>query len=223
MSFERKIMLKKEDVLKMISEAKDKGITREDILSRNEISKDALDKILSQLVKEGKIYETNKRIYATEKKAKQLEIEGKEYQNRSDSKKYVTREELQEQLQEVHERLTELKEEIDRLFDYISDIYMSIKKESGKTVNRPNIEELLMIYDNLNSRFHYKDSVPVSVFKSEVMDKYSLTDRQIDEIILQLEQDEVVHLQEDYGNAKNLGKGIEINGKTFGFITWVKR
>lgn len=216
-------MLRKEDILKVIFEAKDKGITREDLLSRNEISKDALDKILSQLLKEGKIYEMNRRIYATEKKVNRREIEVKENSSVRDSKKYVTRDELQEQLQEVYERLTELKEEIDRLFDYVGDIYMSIKKESGKPINKPNIEELLMIYDNLNSKFHYKDSVPVSVLKREVMDKYSLTDRQIDEIILQLEQDEVVRLQEDYGNIKNLEEGIEINGKTFSFVTWIKR
>ncbi len=216
-------MLTKEDVLKVICETKEKGITREDLISGNEISKDELDKILSQLVKERKIYEMNKRIYPTDKKVEGQKVEGKKYLNKRDVKKYVTREEFQEHLQNVSERLSELKEEIDRLFDYVGDIYISIKKESGKTVKKPNFEELLMIYDNLNSKFHYKDLVPVSVFKREVMDKYSLTDSEIDEIILQLEKDEVVHLQGDAKNTKNLGKGIEINRKTFNFITWIRR
>lgn len=216
-------MRKKEEILKIVSEAKEIGFTREELLSRVQVSKEVLDKIISQLIKERKVYEADKRIHLIAEKEKYLEAKGGESPGKDDSKKYVTRDELQVQLQEVYERLTELKEEIDRLFDYVGDIYMSIKKESGKPINKPNIEELLMIYDNLNSKFHYKDSVPVSVFKREVMGKYSLTDRQIDEIIIQLEQDEVVHLQEEYGNTKNLGKGIEINGKTFSLITWVKR
>lgn len=218
-------MLTKEYILMKISQSKEKGITRSEIYGENKELKEAVEQHISDLIKEGKVIERNKRIYLSgmqEVKKREKHPQPAKADTRGN---FITREEVQGLMEEAFARISGLKEEIDRLYDYISDVFVNMKKDqTGKRIE-VGVDELMMVYDNLNSRHHYGDSLPLPVFKREVMKTYPISEKELDEMLLNLYRSEAIYLQVAGKGESNIEKehAIEHNGKVYYFITWVKR
>jgi len=71
---------------------------------------------------------------------------------------------------DVIARLNELKNQIDRAYEYIDDIFIYMKTTAGEsTKTLLQVDELRIIYDNLNTSYNFGDSVPIPLFKDEIM------------------------------------------------------
>lgn len=121
----------------------------------------------------------------------------------------------------INEKLIDLKDQVDRLYEYVDEIFLSQKK--GKIVEN---DELMIIYDNLNVRGNFKDSVPVDLFKDEVQKKLNLTEDMINEKITELEKRDIIYLR-GKGKTERIRDPERClttkNGKLLCFITWMKR
>lgn len=215
--------MKKEDLLKKIAASSEKGIKKSEIYEKNVANKEVVDKILEDLISEGRIFEQNGKIYINDNLSKG---QGKEaYAKREELKNYATKAEVKELLQEVFYKITQLKEEINRLYDYVDDVFIDIKKKEGTLKSVPTSEELLIIYENLNTKFHFEDLVPLPVFKKEVEKHFKISENKINEILLNLDEKETIHLQTAGKSEKveDKEKGIEREGKLFYYLTWVKK
>lgn len=216
-------MIKKEDILKKIKDAQEVGITKKELYGKNELNNEAIDKIIEELISEGKVFEENGRIYIEDNLAKGLKREV--YAKREELKNYATKAEVKELLQEVFYKITQLKEEINRLYDYVDDVFIDIRKKESTIKSEPTLEELLIIYENLNTKYHFEDSVPLPIFKKEVEKHFKISGSKVDEILMELDKKEVIYLREIDKNKKieDKEKGITIEGKLFYYLTWVKK
>jgi len=221
-------MANKEEILKKIEENGSEGITKSDLKKRfKKVTSEELDKIIEELLKEGKIEKNNRgRLFI---KIEKLPL-GKELP------KYVSYEEFEKFKKEVYEtikkevdaiknRFSEIKNEIDRAYDYISDVFIYMKEEKGVKKDKPTVDDLRMIYDNLNAIYNFGDSVPVPIFKDEVMKKFNISEEEVDNLLLDLDSKEIIYLQtldnpQDFSDSN---RGIKFEGRVLYFITWMKK
>ena len=226
-------MLTKDIVLKKILESGTKGKTRSDIYGKKTSEKEALEKIIDELKKEGKILEKNKRLYGAEQ-VSQLPVKKEEVgegfvkmQDFLTLKELFSKEieSLKKEVKELRGLIYQFKSEIDRAYDYINDIFIYLKEPSHEKVGSVDVDLLKMIYDNLNETRHFGDSVPVPIFKDEVKKHVAISDEEIDKILLDLDSKEIIYLQtlDNPGDFSDSDRGIKFQGRILYFITWTKR
>lgn len=217
-------MLTKETILKKVVDAGEKGTTKSALYRGKE--KETFENIIKELLSEGKIVEKNRRLFAKEasklampkpikeETATQLEIQS-------------LKNDFEAFKKEIVERVNELKNQIDRAYEYIDDIFIYMKTtttgESVKTL--PQVDELRIMYDNLNAIYNFGDSVPIPLFKDEIMKKYNVNEAKLDKMLLDLDNKEIIHLQtiDDPDDFADSNRGIKFENRIFYFITWMKR
>ncbi|MBP8613121.1 MAG: hypothetical protein KBI30_03920 [Candidatus Atribacteria bacterium] len=217
-------MLTKETFLQKIVESGEKGITKSALYRGKE--KETFENIIKELLSEGKIVEKNRRLFAKEALKLATPKPMKE--------EIVTQSEIQSLKNEfaafkkdVIARLNELKNQIDRAYEYIDDIFIYMKTttagESTKTLLQ--VDELRIIYDNLNTSYNFGDSVPIPLFKDEIMKKYKVSEEELNTMLLDLDNKEIIHLQtiDDPEDFADSNRGITFENRIFYFITWMKR
>ena len=217
-------MLTKETFLKKIVESGEKGTTKSSLYRGKE--KETFENIIKELLSEGKIVEKNRRLFAKESLKLATPKPMKE--------EIVTQSEIQSLKNEfaafkkdVIARLNELKNQIDRAYEYIDDIFIYMKTttagESAKTLLQ--VDELRIIYDNLNTSYNFGDSVPIPLFKDEIMKKYKVSEEELNTMLLDLDNKEIIHLQtiDDPEDFADSNRGITFENRIFYFITWMKR
>jgi len=210
-------VLTKDIVLKKIVDTGSKGITRSEIYKGKKSEKEVVENIVKTLIDEGYIIEKNRRLYSKEKIST-----GEEFVQLKDFLAF--KKETSKELDDLRGLISQLKGEIDRAYDYINDVFIYMKGEREKT-GSVDINTLKMIYDNLNAIHNFGDSVPIPIFKDEVKKKFNIKDEEIDKILLDLDTKEIIYLQtldnpEDFNDSD---RGIKFEGRTFYFITWMKR
>jgi hypothetical protein len=154
-------------------------------------------------------------------------MEGKvETEKKNTKEKQLTKKEIEkivdDKIYNINEKLIDLKEQIDRLYEYVDEVFLLQKKE--KIVEN---DELMIIYDNLNIKGNFKDSVPLDLFKDEVQKKLNLTENMINEKITELEKRDIIYIIRGKDKTERIrdpercltGK----NGKLLCFITWMKK
>jgi len=127
---------------------------------------------------------------------------------------------------DVIARLNELKNQIDRAYEYIDDIFIYMKTTAGEsTKTLLQVDELRIIYDNLNTSYNFGDSVPIPLFKDEIMKKYKVSEEELNTMLLDLDNKEIIHLQtiDDPEDFADSNRGITFENRIFYFITWMKR
>lgn len=216
-------MLTKETFLQKIVESGEKGITKSALYRGKE--KETFENIIKELLSEGKIVEKNRRLFAKEALKLATPKPMKE--------EIVTQSEIQSLKNEfaafkkdVIARLNELKNQIDRAYEYIDDIFIYMKTTAGEsTKTLLQVDELRIIYDNLNTSYNFGDSVPIPLFKDEIMKKYKVSEEELNTMLLDLDNKEIIHLQtiDDPEDFADSNRGITFENRIFYFITWMKR
>ena len=216
-------MLTKETFLQKIVESGEKGITKSALYRGKE--KETFENIIKELLSEGKIVEKNRRLFAKEALKLATPKPMKE--------EIVTQSEIQSLKNEfaafkkdVIARLNELKIQIDRAYEYIDDIFIYMKTTAGEsTKTLLQVDELRIIYDNLNTSYNFGDSVPIPLFKDEIMKKYKVSEEELNTMLLDLDNKEIIHLQtiDDPEDFADSNRGIKFENRIFYFITWMKR
>lgn len=216
-------MLTKETFLQKIVESGEKGITKSALYRGKE--KETFENIIKELLSEGKIVEKNRRLFAKEALKLATPKPMKE--------EIVTQSEIQSLKNEfaafkkdVIARLNELKIQIDRAYEYIDDIFIYMKTTAGEsTKTLLQVDELRIIYDNLNTSYNFGDSVPIPLFKDEIMKKYKVSEEELNTMLLDLDNKEIIHLQtiDDPEDFADSNRGITFENRIFYFITWMKR
>ena len=219
-------MLTKETFLKKIVESGEKGTTKSSLYRGKE--KETFENIIKELLSEGKIVEKNRRLFA--KNAFQTELpnitqKGVLTGDLTSLKNEIAA--LRKELNELRSNYRELKNQIDRAYEYIDDIFIYMKTttagESAKTLLQ--VDELRIIYDNLNTFYNFGDSVPIPLFKDEIMKKYKVSEEELNKMLLDLDNKEIIHLQtiDDPEDFADSNRGITFENRIFYFITWMKR
>ena len=201
-------MITKEFVLKKIQAAGIKGVTKSEITGEEKDSQ-KIEKYIKELIKEGKVVKEEGRFF----------LSGVE-----PGKNYITRGELEEHLQDVFALISNLNERLDRVYEYIDDIFINLRSEIS-TMTEPSVDDLRIIYDNLNANFSFRDSVPVPLFKDDVMGKFSISEERLNFLLLDLDKKEIIYLQ-SYGKQsepKDKDRGIKSGNKILYYITWIKK
>ncbi len=221
-------MITKESVFKAIEEAKATGLAKSKIDGYKK-NKELVMRSITELENEGKIKQKGARYYLPEfaiaKKRLAKTTTAKLSSIETPLKDYVKRKELEDLLSEIFNRLASLKEQVDRAFDYINDIYVEMKKSVPTLKEAPTDEDFRIIYDNLNTLGHFGNSVPVPLFKDEVMKKFKITEEDINHALLDLDKEEIIYLQtaDKPEELEDKNRGIKFQGKFLYFITWTKR
>ena len=217
-------MLTKETVLKKIVDNGEKGTTKSALYRGKE--KETFENIIKELLSEGKIVEKNRRLFAKEALKLATPKPVKE-EITIQSEIQSLKNEFAAFKKETIERLNELKNQIDRAYEYIDDIFIYMKttsaSESTKTLLQ--VDELRIMYDNLNAVYNFGDSVPIPLFKDEIMKKYKVSEEELDKMLLDLDNKEIIHLQtiDDPEDFADSNRGITFENRIFYFITWMKR
>jgi len=219
-------MLTKETVLQKIVESGEKGTTKSALYRGKE--KDTFENIIKELLSEGKIVEKNRRLFA--KEALKLATP------KSMKEEIATQSEIQslkneiaalrKELNELKSNYRELKNQIDRAYEYIDDIFIYMKTTAGESAKTLlQVDELRIIYDNLNTSYNFGDSVPIPLFKDEIMKKYKVSEEELNTMLLDLDNKEIIHLQtiDDPEDFADSNRGITFENRIFYFITWMKR
>jgi len=201
-------VITKEFVLKKIQAAGIKGVTKSEIAGEEKDSQ-KIEKYMKELIKEGKVIKKGGRFYLSGVKPE---------------KNYITRGEFEELLQDVFALISNLNERLDRVYEYIDDIFISLKSEVS-TMAEPSVDDLRIIYDNLNANFSFRDSVPVPIFKDDVMGKFSVSEERLNSLLLNLDKKEVIYLQScgKQDEPKDKDRGIKSGNKILYYITWIKK
>lgn len=217
-------MLTKETILKKVVDAGEKGATKSALYRGKE--KETFENIIKELLSEGKIVEKNRRLFAKEASKLAMPKPIKE-ETATQSEIQSLKNDFEAFKKEMVERINELKNQIDRAYEYIDDIFIYMKTtttgESAKTL--PQVDELRIMYDNLNAIYNFGDSVPIPLFKDEIMKKYKVNEAELDKILLDLDNKEIIHLQtiDDPDDFADSNRGIKFENRIFYFITWMKR
>ncbi|MGC9125760.1 MAG: hypothetical protein ACP5GW_06535, partial [Caldisericaceae bacterium] len=190
-------MITKDSIYEQIAKAKEAGATKSDLGWRKKDAKELVERFLAELEQESKIFQKGNRyyIYGTSVQAKKTTRTGAPSDIKEILKDYVKRDELEVILQDAYEKIAKLKEEIDRLYDYSNDVFIEVKKNISGKSSAVTREELRIIYDNLNSFGHFGDSIPLPLFKDEVMKKFTIDEGKLNEMLLALDDEGVIYLQ----------------------------
>lgn len=221
--------LTKESIIEKIAKKGDKGATKSEIYKGK--NKEEFEKLLSELLNEGKIIKKGSR-FSLKDSSNTLPIEAKkeEYVKlevllklQDDYLKF--KKEAENEIKELRGLIYQLKESLDRAYDYINDVFLYMKEELGVKRDTPNVEDLRIIYDNLNAIHNFGDSVPVPVFKDEVIKKFNISEDEINKILLELDEKEIIYLQtlDRPNEVKDSDRGIKFEGRVLYFITWMKK
>jgi excisionase family DNA binding protein len=100
----------------------------------------------------------------------------------------------------------------------IAQGYLIPKEEALKVIFRK-------VYEDLNVTHHFGDSVPIPIFKDEVKKHVTISDEEIDKILLDLDSKEIIYLQtlDRPQDFKDSDRGIKFGGRVLYFITWTKQ
>jgi hypothetical protein len=216
----------KEGILKIIIDSGNNGITRSEIYKKKTKEKDIVESLVKTLIDEGKVVEKKKRLYAKEKLQElhaKTAVSQEEFVKLKDFIEFKNK--VEKAIDELKGLISQLKNEIDRAYDYINDVFIYLKEPDHEKVGEVDVDTLRMIYDNLNAIYNFGDSVPIPVFKDEVKKQFNISDEDIDKILLDLDSKEIIYLQ-TIDNPKDFpdtNRGIKFEGRTFYFITWMKR
>lgn len=210
-------MKSKEDILEIIANAKEKGITLTGIAGTRKKKETAPVKdILGKLVTSGKITKSGNRFF----------LSGVKKKRQRKTKNYITREEVEGIVGEIYKDMAHLKDQIDRAFEYVDEIFLNLRSKKEKASKLPSGEEMLIAYDNVNRRENAGDSVPIPDFKKELKKMgFTFEDEEINKKLLEMDNEEIIYLQQA-NNPEELDereKGINTDRGFLFYITWIKR
>jgi hypothetical protein len=142
---------------------------------------------------------------------------------RTDKDNYLTKKEvdkiLEKELAEINKKISDLKDQIDRIYEYVDEIFILHRKEQS-----PNEEEMRIIYDNINIKGNFENSVPIYLFKDELKKKFNINEEALNEKIIALDEKEIIYLRAADKEIENPSQCIKSkNGKLLYYITWMKR
>ncbi len=225
-------MVDKNLILKKVEEKGKEGITKSELGKKLKIKKEDLEALVETLLKENKIIYKNRRLFTQSVEEKEnvsgsleaIEKLKKEVFKEIDSLKGRVAE-LKNEIDSLKGKISELKNEIDRVYEYVDDVFLYLKKEKGINKQKPSIGELLMIYDNLNATHNFGDSIPLPLFKDEILKKFKISESELDELLLELDRKEIIYLQtlDNKNDFEDSNRGINYQGRVLYFITWMKR
>jgi hypothetical protein len=209
-------MQTKEGILKKIEDAGKEGITLTKLsgTSKRNLQKETKG-LLEELEQEGKIEKKGSR-YLIKGAKKEKGVRGN----------FVTKEEIEKLLGHFASQIVELHEKIDRVYEYVDEVFLTLRKEGEKKNKAPSVEEIRLIYDNINTTRNYGDSVPIPVFKEEIKKRYAVSNEEVDKILLELDRREIIYLQtvNNPEELKDKEKGIPSGERgLLYYITWIKR
>ncbi len=210
-------MKSKEDILEIIANSKDNGVTVTAIAgSRKKKDTASIKETLSALLSKRKIVKTGSRYY----------LMGMKKQRRKKSANYITREEVESLMGEVYKDIARLKDQIDRAFEYVDEVYLNFRSINKVTNELPSNNDLLIAYDNVNRMQNAGDSVPIPDFKKELRKKgFNFTDDEINKRLLEMDKAEIIYLQQanNPDELENKKEGIHTERGFLFYITWIKR
>lgn len=211
-------MVDKNLILKKVEEKGKEGITKSELGKKLKIKKEDLEALVETLLKENKIIYKNRRLFTQS-------VEEKENVSGSLEAIEKLKKEVFKEIDSLKGRVAELKNEIDRVYEYVDDVFLYLKKEKGINKQKPSIGELLMIYDNLNATHNFGDSIPLPLFKDEILKKFKISESELDELLLELDRKEIIYLQtlDNKNDFEDSNRGINYQGRVLYFITWMKR
>ncbi|MEF3244666.1 MAG: hypothetical protein K6343_01585 [Caldisericaceae bacterium] len=211
-------MVDKNLILKKVEEKGKEGITKSELRKKIKIKKEELEALVEALTKENKIIDKRGRLFA-----KSFEEKESAFVSLEELEK--TKKEIFKEIDSLKGKIAELKNEIDRVYEYVDDVFLYLKKEKGITSQKPSIDDLLIIYDNLNATHNFGDSIPLPLFKDEILEKYNISENEIDELLLELDRKEIIYLQtlDNKNDFEDSNRGINYQGRLLYFITWMKR
>jgi len=142
---------------------------------------------------------------------------------RTDKDNYLTKKEvdkiLEKELAEINKKISDLKGQIDRIYEYVDEIFILHRKEQS-----PNEEEMRIVYDNINIKGNFENSVPIYLFKDELKKKFNINEEALNEKIIALDEKEIIYLRAADKEIENPSQCIKSkNGKLLYYITWMKR
>ena len=142
---------------------------------------------------------------------------------RTDKDNYLTKKEvdkiLEKELAEINKKISDLKGQIDRIYEYVDEIFILHRKEQS-----PNEEEMRIVYDNINIKGNFENSVPIYLFKDELKKKFNINEETLNEKIIALDEKEIIYLRAADKEIENPSQCIKSkNGKLLYYITWMKR
>ncbi len=208
-------MKSKEDVLEEIANSGARGLTLTEIFGRKKKDREKGKEILGDLIDLKKIEKHGSRFFFAGTKPKR----------KRKKENYVTRDELETLLREIYKDLALLKERVDRAFEYVDEVFLSLReKKSGSSL--PDISEMLIAYDNVNAKENAGDSVPIPSFKEELRKMgFKFSEEEINKKLLELDEKEIIYLQ-IANNPEELERkeeGIKSDRGFLFYITWIKR
>lgn len=136
----------------------------------------------------------------------------------------MNEEEILKEIQELKASVSKLENEINRVVEYINDIFLYLTNEKQPSKKQPSINELFAIYDNLNTAYNFGNSIPLPLFKDEILKKYDISENEIDKLLLELDKKGIIYLQtlDNKNDFKDSNRGIDYKGRLLYFITWIK-
>jgi hypothetical protein len=148
-----------------------------------------------------------------------------EEKNKITKENYVTKKEVEKilnnTLSEINKKISDLKEQIDRVYEYVDEIFLFERRNQF-----PNDEEMRIVYDNLNVKGNFEDSIPIYLFKNELKKKFNITEEELNKKIIELDKREIIYLTAS-GETEETKKSERYikskNGDLFYYITWRKR
>ena len=212
-------MKSEEDILEIVANAKDRGVTLTEITDGSRKKKDTtpVKETLEKLKEAGKVVrKSNGRYY----------LAGIKPTLRRKNKNYVTREELEGIINEVYRDIAFLKEKIDRAYEYVDEVFLHLKDNKQVSTKLPTREEMLIAYDNVNIRENAGGSVPIPDFKRELKKMgFRFNEEEINKKLLEMDKSKIIYLQEA-NNPEELEEkeqGIKTDRGLLFYITWIKR
>jgi len=148
-----------------------------------------------------------------------------EEKNKITKGNYVTKKEIEKilnnALSEIDKKISDLKEQIDRVYEYVDEIFLFERKNQF-----PDDEEMRIVYDNLNVKGHFENSIPIYLFKNELKKKFNITEEELNKKIIELDKREIIYLtaSDEPEETKKSERCIKSkNDNLFYYITWMKR
>lgn len=148
-----------------------------------------------------------------------------EEKNKNAKENYITKKEIEKILNdiqsEINKKISDLKEQIDRVYEYVDEVFLFERQKQF-----PNNEEMRIIYDNLNIKGGFGDSVPIYLFKNEIKKRFNVSEDDINEKIIELDKKEIVYLRsadkpEEIQKSKQFIRSK--NENPLYYIKWMKR
>ncbi len=148
-----------------------------------------------------------------------------EEKNKITKGNYVTKKEIEKilnnALSEIDKKISDLKEQIDRVYEYVDEIFLFERKNQF-----PDDEEMRIVYDNLNVKGNFENSIPIYLFKNELKKKFNITEEELNKKIIELDKREIIYLtaSDEPEETKKSERCIKSkNDNLFYYITWMKR